>query len=320
MGTSLKVGRRTLRIAFALAALLCLPAVGAAQTGNLVTIRVASSADDAVTPILYAQREGLFRRAGLDVVLEKANSGSAVAAAVISGAADIGKSSLLPLISAHAHGIGFILVGGAVLHLASSPDVGLIAAANGAVRSIRDLDGQVVSVPGLNDVLWIATRAWIDSKGGDSSTVRFVELPGSAVAAALEQGRIVAGALTEPYMTSAATSGKSRILGDVLDGVASRLLESAWFANADFSFKNGDAIARFGRILREASLYCNEHQSETVDLVAAFTGIEPATFKQMHRPIFATALEAKDIQPLIDVAAKYKVIPAAFAARDLHLR
>ena len=322
MGPSLKVVRQPgSRIVLAFVALLCFPVVNAAaQTESFLTVRVASSADDAVTPILYAQREGLFRRAGLDVVLQKANSGSAVAAAVISGSTDIGKSSLLPLVSAHARGIRFVLVGGAVLHTASSPDVGLIAAANGTARSARDLDGQVVSVPGLNDVLWVATRSWIDAKGGDSSTVRFIELPGSSVTAALEQGRIVAGALTEPYMTSAAASGRARVLGDVLDGISNRLLESVWFTNVDFAAKNRDAVARFARALRQASLYCNEHQNETIDLAAAFTGIDPSTFRQMHRPIFATALEPKDMQPLIDAAAKYKVIPAAFAARELNVR
>jgi hypothetical protein len=37
----------------------------------------------------------------------------------------------------------------------------------------------------------------------------------------------------------------------------------------------------------------------------------------MHRISYATALDPKLIQPMIDACAKYKVIPAAFDAKDM---
>ncbi len=76
----------------------------------LTTVHVASAADDTVTPVLYALHMGWFEAAGLDVVLQRANSGSAVAAAVASGAMDFGRGTILPLINAYAHGVRFVLV------------------------------------------------------------------------------------------------------------------------------------------------------------------------------------------------------------------
>jgi hypothetical protein len=54
------------------------------------SIRVASSPVGDVIPLLYAQNSGLFRNAGLDIALQKSNSGSAVAAALVGGEIEIG--------------------------------------------------------------------------------------------------------------------------------------------------------------------------------------------------------------------------------------
>jgi NitT/TauT family transport system substrate-binding protein len=298
-------------------ALSCTMAPAGGEPSAPVTVRIASSPNDDVTPILYAMHAGLFAKAGLDVVFQKANSGSAVAAAVACGAIDIGKSSMIPLINAHVRGIAFVLVAPSSLHRSTSPDAGIVVAANGPVRRAQDLDGQVVSVAGLNDLTWLGTHAWVDKNGGDSSTIRFIEIPGSSVLSALEQGRIAAGTLSEPYITQDVRTGKARLLVDMLNGIAPRLLEAAWFTTVDYAAKNRDAVARFTSVVQQASAYCNRHPSETIGLVAAFTGIDPQTFKEIHRTYFATALLPGDIQPLIDAAAKYKLIPQAFDAREL---
>lgn len=283
----------------------------------LETLRIASSPNDDVTPILYAQRAGLFARAGLDVELVKATSGSAVAAAVAGGAIDIGKSSIVPLISAHARGIPFVLVAPSSLHRANSPDAGIVVAADGPIRSPRDLDGQVVSVAGLNDLTWLATRASVDKAGGDSTSVRFIEIPGSAVLSALEEGRIAAGTLSEPYITQDVETGKARLLVDMLNGIAPRLLEAAWFTTADFAASHHAAIERFAGAVARASAYCNAHQAETIDLVAAFVGVDPAQLRRTRRTYFATSLSPADLQPVIDAAARYRLIAQPFDAREL---
>jgi len=55
-------------------------------------------------------RERSFPQAGLDVTIEKLNSGGAVTAAVAGGGVEIGKSSLVSLMAARAKGIPFVVV------------------------------------------------------------------------------------------------------------------------------------------------------------------------------------------------------------------
>src|ERR1700761_5817975 len=73
-------------------------------------VRVASNPVADVVPLLYAQSSGAFRNAGLEVTLQKASSGSAVAAAVAGAAIDVGKVASTTIVSAHAHGVHLTIV------------------------------------------------------------------------------------------------------------------------------------------------------------------------------------------------------------------
>ena len=144
-------------------------------------LQLGSNAADDVTPVLWAQHSGMFAKAGLAVDIQKFTSGSAVTAAVVGGALDVGKSSLLPLISARSHGVPVQLIAPAELSVGEDPSAGIIVLKDGPIKSARDLNGSTLPSPSLRDYFWIADRAWIDANGGDSKTVKFIELPISAM-------------------------------------------------------------------------------------------------------------------------------------------
>lgn len=297
-------------------ALCCAATPLAAQT-QLVQLRLASAPDDDATPILYAQSAGLFRAAGLDVDLTAAGSGTAVAAAVAGGGVDIGKSNMVALITAHARGVPLTLVAPSGLYLSALANNTFLVLKDSAIRSARDLNGKIVAVPALNDLQSLAARAWIDQNGGDVRSVRFVEIPANSVAAALDSTRIDAGAVANPAMAQALSTGKYRGVGSIADAIAKRYLTSAWFGNDDFVHKNVETIRRFAGVVREASIYANTHHPQTVELLARFSGADSATIARMTRSEVGVTLDPGDIQPLIDVAAKYGVIAKRFDAREM---
>lgn len=301
----------------ALAGALAAPAAASAQTAApLPQLRVGGSADMDAAPILYGIQAGIFRRYGIDLTYVKASSGSAVASAVAGGALELGKSSMVPLISAHARNVPLTIVGPSVVHRVGRADSALLVAADSPIRNARDLNGKPVSVAGLRDMQWLATHAWLDANGGDSSSVEFLEIPGASVASALEQGRISAGTLSEPYITQALKAGKARILAKMVDALGNAMT-TAYFTTEDYATKNRDAVARFARAIVEASAYCNTHPAEMTDVMSGFTGIDRATLTEMVRPQFALDVDPRNIQPIVNAAAKYKVIPQPFNAQEL---
>jgi hypothetical protein len=70
-------------------------------------------------------------------------------------------------------------------------------------------------------------------------------------------------------------------------------------------------------VMHDAALYCNAHPADTAPLVAEFDKVDVAVVQRMVRVPFAPYLDPRMIQPLIDVAFKYKVIDRNFDAADL---
>ena len=287
-----------------------------AQSTALTPLHVASTANDDITAALYALHVDLFQKAGLEVGLSTLTSGSAISAAVAGGALDIGRSSMLPLISARSRGIAFQLVAPAGLYLATAPVTALVVPVSSPIKTASDLAGKIVSVPALGDLDNVGVRNWIDANGGDSRATQYVEMPGTAVVSELAGGRVAAGTLQNPFMAGALKGGTVRVLGYHLSSIGPRLLQSSWFSTSAFVEKNAGAVRAFAHVMQAASAYCNTHQPQTAELLAAFTKMDPATVAGMSRVMFAANLDPAQIQPLIDAAAKYKTIDKAFDARE----
>jgi ABC-type nitrate/sulfonate/bicarbonate transport system substrate-binding protein len=95
------------------------------------------------------------------------------------------------------------------------------------------------------------------------------------------------------------------------------LLISAWVSSVDWAAKNPAVVRKVGQILLRAGAFANRHHDQTADLIATFSGIDPATVRTMARVVFADKLDPADIQPLIDVAVRYGAIKQRFPATEL---
>ena len=306
----------TRRSALALtAAALARPALARAQT--LVPLHIAGVPEDSITPAVWALQKQIFRRHGLDVQLDPQHSGSAVAAGVAGGAYQIGKSSMISMLVAHAHNVPVVIVAPGGLYDPSGANDALIVKVDSPIRSGADLNGKIIAVSALNDLYTIGARCWVDAHGGDSSTVKFVELPIAAVRAAVEAGRIDAGATIDPDFQDAVNGGKVRILCDPNSAIAPRFMYTGWMATTDYARDNRATIDKFRAAMLESGRYVNDHFPETVDVMSAFTGVSATVIAQMPRVRAALSVDTKLIQPLIDACAKYKAIPASFDAREL---
>jgi NitT/TauT family transport system substrate-binding protein len=284
---------------------------------GLTTIRFISSASDDLRPLLYAQSAGLFKKAGLDVVITKASSGGVVAQSVIGGAEDIGKASLVSLIAAYARGVPFALIAPSAIHRRDDGNEGIMVAAASPIKTAIDLQGKTLACTAIGDIGYLGTRALIDSMGGDSSTVKWVEIPTTTLGPALEAGRVDAGVTTEPYMSKDMSTGKFRVVADMLNGYKGQILESAFFSTRDYAAKNRDAVDRFAKVLQQAAAYANTHIPETLPLMVSFSGMDADAAAKMHKTWTPPSFDPQQIQPVIDAAAKYQVIPKGFAARDM---
>ena len=299
-----------------LGAAVLAPAVSArAQT--VVTLKAAGVPEVSAVPVLWAEQKGLFRRVGLEVDLDPQRSGTAIAAGVAGGGYQVGKSSIIPLIIAFAKGVPFQLVAPGGLYRAAKPHIAMIVAANSPIRTAADMNGKTLGVSALDDLYTLGIRWWMDKNGGDSSTLKIVELPLPAVRDAIVAGRIDAGGSATPALQAALDSGTVRVLSYMFDAIAPEFMYTAWFSNKDFIASHLDAVRNFSRAERQAAAYVNEHPEQTVDMLSKFTSIKPEVIAKMTRAQMGTALDPKLLQPVVDVCVRYKAISAPIDAAKM---
>jgi NitT/TauT family transport system substrate-binding protein len=292
-------------------------AIGGAQTATGPVIRVAAGPDDPSMPLIYAAQSGMFARAGLNVELSRLPGAAAIAAAMAGGSVDIGKGATMSVVNAFAKGLPFTIISNISEYRADDPDIALVTLTNSGITGPKDFVGKILADVSLTDQNSVATFAWLDQHGVDSSTLKFVEIPASAALAAMDANRVVGSTIYEPVLSAVMATGRARIIGYPYDAIGKRFSSALLFAPRAWADEHRELVQRFLRVVGDACVYVSAHENEMGPASAAFGGVDAALIAKMKHTGRQVTIAPADIQPVIDTAAKYHVIPKAFPANDI---
>lgn len=309
--------RRTVISALALASLAAMQRRPARAQTSPERIQVVGPASESQTNMFYAIKTGMFARAGLDVSTVSISSGAAATTAVITGTYELGITNVLPIFAGHLRGIPIAMVTPGIINTFKNPFAQLQVAVDSPYKTGADLNGKSAASPALGDINSLATRAWVDKNGGDSRTMKFLEIPNVALEAAISQHRIDAAMLQSPVLDASLEAGTTRTIGYAYGAIAPLFMGTGLVARRDWADQHADALRRFNRVMVEATNYVMSHPAETAPYVAEYTKITLENTTKMHRTVNGTTLDPALIQPVIDTAARYGTIPRAFPAREI---
>jgi NitT/TauT family transport system substrate-binding protein len=300
------------RMLVAAAALVLALGLGAGgSAADLEPLRIVVIPTEVGAGAYYADDLGYFKDAGIDAQIT-------ATAAVISGAADIGFSNTFSLAIAHDKGLPVNILTGSDLHRSTNPSQGFLDVLKGStIHTGKDLDGKTVAVPGLGTGTYFALRNWIDKNGGDSSTVKYVEVPIPAIADAILTGRVDAGSLDASNAYAARSKAALRQIGNTYDSIAPMFVAGAWFASPDWIAKHPDLARKFIAVFQRVSLWANAHPDDVVRLYAKHSAFTVDDLKLSPRAQLEPSTDTALIQTVIDVSLKYGAIKKSFAAADL---
>ncbi len=278
------------------------------------TIRVATSPNDSGAEAFYAQDMRFFKKAGLDVEVIAIGNASLIHSGVLSGSIDIGSTSIPPAALAHERGLPYVLIAPGAIYSSKTPTSALVVAKNSPIKTGGDLNGKTIGVRDLTNVGSVATEAWIDQNGGNAKTIKFVELPDSAAAPAVVQGRVDAASIAEPFLDEALKLD-TRILAPTYSAIANEFMIGAWFSTLDYAKSHPDVIRKFAAVVLETARWANKNQTRSAQILAKYAKVTVSP--TMARVGYAERLTPSQIQPLIDAAARYGTIKGSFPASDL---
>ncbi len=153
-------------------------------------------------------------------------------------------ATVTTLALAHIKGLPIVIVGPQAVVERGVVQGGIVVAANSTIKSGQDLAGKTFAVSGLGTIAEFVPRAWVDKNGGDSSTMKFSEVPFPAIGDAIAAGRADAGWLNEPFFTIATRKGQVKLLTTTDDVMPPVYLATAWFATAEWAKAHADFVAR----------------------------------------------------------------------------
>jgi NitT/TauT family transport system substrate-binding protein len=297
---------------------LTLTAAGVrAQTPAPLPVRVGAINIESSSEGYYADEMGFFKRAGLDAHVSAMSSAGAIVAAAMGGALDIVPTNCVTMAQAYSKGLPLYLVAPGAIYSSSEPTTELAVALDSPYRVPRDLNGKKVAVLSLGGFLQIAVQNWLDHNGGDSKSVSFIELPSPEIVPALQSKRVDAAGLPEPFLTKAKSANDVRVIAAPYSSVGKRLMLSAWVANKTWVDANPATVQRFVGAIRATAEWADKNQTASAAILTKYTRVPLDVILTMRRDPFATRMDTSAIQPIVDVCAKYGLIPRRFSASDL---
>jgi NitT/TauT family transport system substrate-binding protein len=312
------LGARIARAAAVLAAVAALGTLGIPASADEPAITVATMPIDGGSEVLYADAMGFFKKVGLNVQVRVMPNGGAITAAVLSGAVDVGFANIVTVANAYKKGLPVTLLAPAGTYQATAPTMVCVAPNGSPVHSAKDMDGKTIAINDLNSIVQYGVQDWIDQHGGDSRTVSFVEMPFPSIPAALEQNRFPAAVLSEPWIADARKVG--RVVSNCFDSVGRDYVLSGYVTTTSWTGAHPDQARAFQRIIFDTARWANAHQAQTRQILAQSSKIDPERLSAMVRTHYAEAFEPAQIQPVIDVSAKYGGLKAPFPASELFYR
>jgi NitT/TauT family transport system substrate-binding protein len=304
-----------LRGAAVLGSAIALPCVTGAQTTKL---RMAGSAADAFSEPFFAEQAGAFRRAGFDLEVTVLNNASATVAAIGGGALDLGLGDLVSGVKALEAGVPILMIAGSGMYVSSDNSVILAVVKDSALRAPRDLVGKVCAVPTLVGQSTLSLYAWLSQNGVDRATVKFVEVPQSAVIAALQRGTVDAAVIGEPLITP--NRNDVRDIGHPLDAIAKTFLLSAWFAARSWVEADRERARRVVAAIYETARWCNTHRDETFAVLVREAHYDADKLRGMIRIPYATDLSPALVQPVLNIATQNRIFDHSIDANAIITR
>jgi NitT/TauT family transport system substrate-binding protein len=271
------------------------------------TIKVSVMSTIDTTPFQLAIKSGYFKQEGLDVEAVNAASGQVSLQKLIGGEVDIAFSSYPPFFIAQSKGaadIKFV----ADASSAAPKSMVVVAMPNSSIKGVQDLAGKKIAITGVNTLGDTLIKSVMKDNHVDYTGVNWVTLAFPDIAAAVKNGDVDAGFLTEPFITQAAkTVGAVPIL-DIATGSTRGFPSAGYGSLGKFTDANPKTVAAFQRAMQKAIKDAAD-RSKIEPLMVEFAKVDPDTAGLTTLSTFESTLDPRRLQRVPDLLQQFGTIP-----------
>ncbi|RKT83764.1 NitT/TauT family transport system substrate-binding protein [Saccharopolyspora antimicrobica] len=237
-------------------------------------LRVGALPINDLAPLHLAVKNGYFQEVGLNVEIVNANDGSAALASTIGGDYDITYSSYVPFFTAQASGTAPLRIVADCASATPNSTV-IMTSPKTSIRKPQDLTDKKIAISGPGTITELLVKATLDAHGVDFSKAELTPVPFMNMPAALDQGRVDAAIVTEPFLTMAARNGAIPVV-DTATGPLEDLPLTGYGATAKFVDEHPKTVAAFQKVMDRAVAEAQD-RSKIEPLLPEFAKIDKET-------------------------------------------
>jgi NitT/TauT family transport system substrate-binding protein len=279
---------------------------------------------------VHAIREGIVKSDKIE--LEMTTIGiPALTQALLGKQYDIIETSVVGLPRAMQRGLNVQMLFTAIGRLTPGPTLDLWVKRDSPIKSIEELKGKQVASFGLSSTALSMMRVALAKEYGfdvslQNGDIKFVELPTTAIPAAIQQDRVAAGALLYNQVYEAERTGDFRSIWSAapvlrkLSGARPVLPVIIGFPERTAA--DPAAYREFNRMLTESLRYAAAHEQEVTEKIGKQANANPDYLKRTIAGVaqFETPIEEADLKAIDyfwQAAKSIGMIETAPSARDL---
>lgn len=227
--------KTTLALTLALAAAL----TGAATAQELTKLRVAYDGFSMTSgPLMYADKQGLFKKFGLDVAPVFINGGSTLTQAVVGGSIDIAQNGYTPAVSAAVAGADIVIIGG----ISNKLPFQLVV--KNSITTAAQLKGQSIAISRYGSSTDAAADFALKQLGLSRNEVTVLQLGGAATRIAAATTGQIAGTMEQYPDTAELARQGFHVLVDVTD-IAGDYPNTSFATTRAFLENHPDTVKHF---------------------------------------------------------------------------
>ncbi|MBD2896619.1 hypothetical protein amrb99_55690 [Actinomadura sp. RB99] len=250
-------------------------------TGGGAELKVLVSPQPNAAPLYIAKQKGLFAKQGLNVRIIAGQSGSSIVAALQSGGADLGLVNYVTVFSGASHGLKLKFVAQSRVGQAGAD--GIFTKKGSPIRSMADLKGRKIGVPGTGSVADLVTDLRLAEAGVAPKDVKYVQIPVPNALSSLNNGQVDASWLTGTQESQAKAAGNPRVI-DAWAGGAAGFPIAGWAGTETWVNGHRDTVAKLRAALKEASLLAQNDPALVRKTLPAFMHLTPAQVSSIAIP------------------------------------
>lgn len=263
-------------------------------------VRIMYTAVGAYASSFVAKDQGFFEKRGIDAEFVLAPQGGAIIAGTVSGSVEIGTPTPTVFLQAIDSGLDQVALASTNAFPDKSPS-GVLARADSAIKSARDLVGKKVGVPGLNGLLDVIFRKWLADQGVDPRRVQYVEIAFPQMSDALKAGHVDAVVAVDPFYSRILAQNTGYLVDNYTKSIPDGTIASVYSATGKWVSANAAIVKPFQEALVEAVAFSKANEPATRESIARYTRLPPPVVAALPVPNLTAKIGPQDLKFWIDI-------------------